>query len=441
MRRTASQRLISDLRSGSFKPVIVSCCERPMSQASSPLTVSGLPSERPAKQSYDVVIVGGGIMGSAIAWSLSQRDDFGGSILVIERDPSYEFASTSHTNSCIRQQFSTEINIRVSQYGVDFIQDLQSHMGPDPRLPDCPIQAFGYMYLANSETGAAVLRENQALQARCGAGTRLLTPQELAQAYPFYTVDDLLLASHNPVNEGYFEGATLFDWFRRLSREAGATFLANEVLAIQRDAERVTGVTLASGEQVQCGLLVNASGPRAAATAAMAGLSLPVEPRKRLTFIFDSAQPLGQTLPLTIDPSGVHVRSDGPYFMAGCAPFDDRAVAYDDFEDLPELWEERVWPAIAERIPSFDRLKLMRSWVGHYAYNTLDQNAVVGPHPDLSNFYFANGFSGHGLQQSPAIGRGLAELIATGAYQSLDLTAFSYQRLLDNRPLIEKAVI
>lgn len=412
-----------------------------MTQAAPRLSASGLPQQRPEAKSFDVVIVGGGIMGAAIAWSLTRRDDFGGSVLVVERDPSYEFASTSHTNSCIRQQFSTEINIKVSQYGVEFVQDLQTHMGPDPRLPDCPIQSFGYMYLANSEKGAAVLRENQALQAACGAGTRLLEAEALARSFPFYKTDDIVLASHNPLNEGYFEGATLFDWFRRLARQAGVTFLSNEVVAIQRNEAAVTGVSLASGETIACGVLVNASGPRAAATAAMAGLTLPVEPRKRFTFIFDSATPLGQTLPLTIDPSGVHVRSDGPYFMAGCAPDHDTAVAYDDFEDLPELWEEKVWLAIAERIPAFERLKLIRSWVGHYAYNTLDQNAILGPHPDLPNFMFANGFSGHGLQQSPAVGRGLAELIATGSYQSLDLSDFSYQRLIDNRPLVEKAVI
>ncbi len=412
-----------------------------MNQAVPFAASSRLLQERPETKSFDVVIVGGGIMGSAIAWSLTRRDDFGGSVLVIERDPSYEFASTSHTNSCIRQQFSTEINIKVSQYGADFVQDLQSHLGPDPRLPECPIQSFGYMYLANSDRGASVLRENQALQVACGAGTRLLEREELARAFPFYNTADIVLASHNTTNEGYFEGATLFDWFRRLAREAGVTFLSNEVIAIQRSEQAVTGVTLASGEEIACGVLVNASGPRAAATAEMANLSLPVEPRKRLTFIFDSAARLDQPLPLTIDPSGVHVRSDGPYYMAGCAPDQDAAVAYDDFNDLPELWEEKVWLAIAERIPRFDRLKLIRSWVGHYAYNTLDQNAVLGPHPDLPNFLFANGFSGHGLQQSPAVGRGLAELIATGAYQTLDLSAFSFQRLIDNRPLVEKAVI
>lgn len=399
----------------------------------------------PRHASYDVVIVGGGIMGSAIAWFLARRDDFKGRVLVIERDPSYEFASTSHTNSCIRQQFSTEINIKVSQFGADFVQDLQHHMGPDPRLPEIPIQSFGYMYLANSESGAAVLRDNQALQASCGAGTRLLSRDALSAAYPFYATDDILLASHNPINEGYFEGATLFDWWRRLGREAGVEVLHDAVASIQcadsGQGARVTSVTTASGQLISCGLLVNASGPRAAATARMAGLELPVEPRKRLTFIFDAAEPLGQTLPLTIDPSGVHVRSDGAYYMAGCAPDDDAGVAYEDFDDRPELWEEKVWPAIAARIPAFERIKLIRSWVGHYAYNTLDQNAVVGPHPELSNFYFANGFSGHGLQQSPAVGRGLAELIVTGAYQSLDLSPFAYQRLIDGRLLVEKAVI
>jgi glycine/D-amino acid oxidase-like deaminating enzyme len=106
-----------------------------------------------------------------------------------------------------------------------------------------------------------------------------------------------------------------------------------------------------------------------------------------------------------------------------------------------ELWEDKVWPAIATRIPAFERVKLRNSWVGHYAYNTLDQNAIVGPHPDLPNFLFANGFSGHGLQQAPAVGRALSELVIHGAYQTLDLSPFAWARIARNEPLLERAVI
>ena len=162
---------------------------------------------------------------------------------------------------------------------------------------------------------------------------------------------------------------------------------------------RVTHVTLSSGETVSCGTLVNASGPRAARTAAMAGITLPVEPRKRFTWIFSAERPLDRDLPLTIDPSGVHVRQDGPdTYLAGCAADPDPAVDYDDFVMDHNRWQDHVWPILANRIPQFDSLRVVTEWAGHYAFNTLDQNAILGRHDQLTNFIFQNGFSGHGLQ-------------------------------------------
>jgi glycine/D-amino acid oxidase-like deaminating enzyme len=176
-------------------------------------------------------------------------------------------------------------------------------------------------------------------------------------------------------------------------------------------------------------------------TARLAGLDLPVEPRKRYTFIFDAEQPLERDLPLTIDPSGVHMRSEGRYYLAGCPPDKDPAVAYDDFIQDHSIWQEKVWPILAARVPQFEAIKLVNSWAGHYDYNTFDQNAIIGPHHKVENFLFANGFSGHGLQQSMAIGRGLAEFIAYGAYRSIDLSPFAYERIENGKPFIEKAVI
>jgi glycine/D-amino acid oxidase-like deaminating enzyme len=205
---------------------------------------------------------------------------------------------------------------------------------------------------------------------------------------------------------------------------------------------RVESVTLKSGEVVGCGQLVNASGPRAARTAEMAGISLPVEPRKRFTWVFSAEKPLDRDLPLTIDPSGVHVRENGGgTYMCGGHSADDPAVAPDDFSMDHTLFETHIWPAIATRIPQFEAIKVTHEWVGHYAMNTLDQNAITGPHPELANFIFINGFSGHGLQQSPAMGRGTAEWLTFGAYRSLDLTEFHYDRVVQNRPIREHAII
>ena len=398
-------------------------------------------SPAPRRTSYDVVIVGGAIMGSASAWFLAQNPDFDGSILVVERDPGYGQSSTAHTNSCMRQQFSTALNIRISQFAADFVKNLRSYMG-DERVPDLGIQNYGYMYLADNDGFAALLRVNQQIQLEAGAATEILSADELAARYPFYNLEDIRLGSINLRDEGYWDGGTVFDWLRRSAREHGAEYIANEVVGIGFARDRVTHITLASGETVSCGTLVNASGPRAARTAAMAGITLPVEPRKRFTWIFSAERPLDRDLPLTIDPSGVHVRQDGPdTYLAGCAADPDPAVDYDDFVMDHNRWQDHVWPILANRIPQFDSLRVVAEWAGHYAFNTLDQNAILGPHHELGNFIFQNGFSGHGLQQSPAMGRGVAELITYGEFRSLDLSPFSWERIVAGQPLVETAVI
>ena len=245
------------------------------------------------------------------------------------------------------------------------------------------------------------------------------------------------------MNEGYFDGATIFDWWKRKARANGVEYIADEVVAMTKNAAgtRVESVTLASGAVASCGTVVNCSGPRAVRTSRMAGIEIPVEPRKRFTFIFEAEKPLEQDLPLTIDPSGVHMRSDGRYYLCGCPPDDDRAVDYDDFTPDHSIFEEKVWPALATRVPQFEAIKVRNSWVGHYAYNTLDQNAIVGPHTVVENFMFMNGYSGHGFQQSPAMGRAMAELIATGGFQTIDMTPFGYGRIERNEPYVEAAVI
>jgi glycine/D-amino acid oxidase-like deaminating enzyme len=399
--------------------------------------------QTPKANSYDVVIVGGAMLGSSVAWFTATNPDFDGSILVVEKDPTYEFTSTVHTNSCMRQQFSNEVNIRVSQFAADFVKNFREYMGGDERVPHPILQSYGYMYLADNAEFAATLKEGQGIQAKLGAGTKHMTAEEIKADYPFYNLDDILVGNHNLIDEGYFDGNTLFDWWKRSARERGVEYLTNEVVAMTKstDGSKVESVTLASGEVVSCGTVVNCSGPRAALTAAMAGIDIPVEPRKRYTFIFDAETPLDRDLPLTIDPSGVHMRSEGTYYLAGCPPDDDPAVDFDDFVQDHSIWEEKVWPVLATRIPAFERIKLINSWAGHYAFNTFDQNAIVGPHSKVTNFIFVNGFSGHGFQQSPAMGRGVSELLTYGEYRTLDLSAFGYERIEKGEKFPEKAII
>lgn len=395
----------------------------------------------PEKASYDVVIVGGAMLGSASAWFLSDNPDFNGRVLVVEKDPTYEFAATTRTNSCIRQQFSAEINIRISQFGAEYVKNFRAYMGGNPDIPDVPLQSFGYMYLAADEAFAAVLRDCQTIQAAAGAGTKMMSPDEIAAAYPFYNLEGIVAGSHNKIDEGYFEGSTLFDWWKRSARRGGVEYITNEVVSIARAGERIESVTLRSGETIAAGYVVNASGTRGALTAKMAGVEIPIEPRKRFTFVFDAAERLACDLPLTIDPSGVHVRTDGLYYLAGCPPDDDPAVDFDDFEIDHSVWEEKAWPAIASRIPQFERVKLVNTWMGHYDLNTLDQNAIIGPAGEVANFILLNGFSGHGFQQSPAMGRGVSEWITYGEYRTLDLKPLGFDRVVRGEKLLEKAII
>ncbi len=382
------------------------------------------------------------MIGSSIASFLALNEDFDGSVLVVERDTTYENSSTARTNSCMRQQFSNRLNIQMSQFAADYVRNFRDHLGGDPEVPDLAVDHFGYMYLADRVEFAHTLRENAAVQQSLGAGTKIMSPAEIAADYPFYDLDGIICGSHNLVDEGYFDGGTMFDWMRKSARQHGIEYVANEVVAIGVVDQRVTNIELASGERVTCGTLINAAGPRAVLVAQMAGLHLPVEPRRRYTFVFQAAEPLPGPLPLTIDPSGVHVRTDAGAYIAGCAPDLDLAVDYDDLDWVDrDIWEDKVWPALANRIPAFERVKITSKWTGHYAHNTVDHNVVIGPHHEVENFIFANGFSGHGLQQAPAVGRGAAELVTYGEFRTIDLTPLGYDRIVTGSPFVETAII
>jgi glycine/D-amino acid oxidase-like deaminating enzyme len=395
---------------------------------------------RPMRSAYDVVIAGGAIMGSALAWFLTQDPGFRGSVLVVDRDLTYARAATSLTNSCIRQQFSTALNVQISQFGAAFVQNLPKVMAED--APKLPINNFGYLYLADTPNFAGALRAACQVQQAEGAGTRLLTPDQIVQEFPFMAVDDLTLGSLNRRDEGYFDGITLFDQFRRRARQNGAEYVENEVVQISRRANQIVSVTLKSGEVIACGHLVNAAGTRAAQLAALAGIVLPVVPRKRATWVFTAARPLDRPLPLTIDPSGVHMRQDTTTtYMAGGYTGADPDADPDDFTMDHSLWPDHIWPAIAARIPQFDAIRVQREWMGQYDLNVLDANAIIGPHDEVTNFHFMNGFSGHGLQQSPAMGRGMAEMLVHGGFRSLDLSALGFARIRSNTPFVEAAII
>ena len=397
---------------------------------------------------HDVVVVGGAAVGAAVAWALTADPDFGGSVLVVERDPTYAACSTARSAASLRTQFSDPVNIALSTASRDVIRAFPELMATDAPGPDLGFREGGYLFLAATEAQEQGLRAAHAVQIGAGADVALLTPDEVARAFPHLNTGDLRLASYGRSGEGWFDNMGLLGGLRAKAISQGATFVRDEVTGLDMEGGRVTAARLASGTTVPCGWLVNAAGPRAALVAQMAGLALPVEPRRRTLFVFDcqtspegTARVNGGRLPLMIDTTGVHVRPEGRYFLTGGVPSDDRAVAPDDMEPALHEFEDQVWPALAARSPAFEAIKVVRAWAGHYAMNTLDRNAVIGPHPDIPNFVFANGFSGHGLQQSPAVGRAVAEWIAHGRFRSIDVTPLGYDRIAANRPAIETAII
>jgi len=332
--------------------------------------------------------------------------------------------------SGIRQQFSSPLNVKISQFGAEFIRAALDRWGVDLNLHE-----NGYLYLSSEPEGAQVLRENHAVQVAEGADVTLMDRDALANKFPHLRLDDILLGAHGQSNEGWFDGVGLMQGFRT------GEYISDEVVGLDMENGKVSKVNLASGRAVECGVFVNAAGPRAALVAGMAGIDIPVEARKRTNFLFDCMDAPTGDLPLMINPTGVWCRPEGKHFLTGCAPADDPVVTVDDFEPRHDEFEDIIWPALAARSENFEAIKPMRFWSGHYAYNTLDQNAVIGPHPDIPNFLFANGFSGHGLQQSLAVGRALAEWICFGEYRSLDFSPLGYERIVSNTPLLERCVI
>lgn len=385
----------------------------------------------------DVAIIGGGVIGSAIACFLKGEMGFPGRVVVIERDPTYARCATTRSAGGIRQQFSIAENVRMSLFGIEFLRAAQTRLAVDGEAPDLGLRENGYLFLA-SAGGADQLRANHELQIGCGARVDLLDRDGMARRFPWLALEGIAAGAFG-IDEGWFDPNALLQAFRHKARAHGVEFIADDVVGLTRAATRINRVILASGAVLAPGIVVNAAGAAAGAVARLAGIELPVGPRKRQVFVFACRERIAA--PLTIDPTGVWFRPEGAHYIAGVSPDEahdpetwDDAIDHREFDDV-------VWPALATRVPAFEAIKPINAWIGHYDYNALDQNAILGPHPAIANFIFANGFSGHGLQQSPAAGRAIAELIVHGGYRSLDLSAFSFARVLANRPYREANVV
>lgn len=386
--------------------------------------------------SRHVVVIGGGVMGSALAYWLTRLDP-SYKITVVERDPSYEYASSALSAASIRQQFSTAVNVRISQASIAFLRRAADELQVGGQRPDIALREAGYLYLA--ETGnEASLRRAHALQKACGADVALLEPAELGRRFSWLSTSDLSLGSLGLSGEGWFDGYTLLMAFARKAREQGARYLNGEAREFTIEGNRITGVILADHSRLQCSHVVNAAGPWARHIAALAGVDLPVFARRRTVYVIACPTPMSP-FPLLIDPTGFWIRPEGGKFIAGLVPDEDG----DDQPLQPDYaaFESRLWPALAQRIPAFEAARLERAWAGYFEMNTFDHNAVLGAHPAVENFLFMNGFSGHGMQQSPVVGRAVAELILHGRFETLDLSELLFARITQNRPLYEANVI
>jgi glycine/D-amino acid oxidase-like deaminating enzyme len=393
-----------------------------------------MPDGKAHSRARRIAVIGGGAMGSSIAYHLRSDRAFDGEVVVIERDPTYATASSSLSASSIRQQFSTPLNIHLSRFGIDFLRRAPEVLGVDLGLKEP-----GYLFLA-SPAGEAVLRANNRIQQAEGCAVDLLDPAALVARFPCLSAEGIALASHGTANEGWFDGPALMQAFRRKAIERGARYVADEVVGL---SPRV--VTLKSGTRIEADTIVIAAGPQSGAVAALAGIALPVEPRRRSVFVFDIRVQEGREklplLPLTIDPSGVWFRPEGRFYLCGTSPAEGNDPPGAPLEVQHHEWDDLVWPALAARVPAFEAAKVVNSWAGHYEYNTFDQNGIVGRHPTVDGLYFATGFSGHGIQQSPAVGRAMAELIVHGDYRTLNLSPFGYERISAGRPVRELNVV
>lgn len=395
--------------------------------------------------SADIVIVGGAVMGSSVAYHLASNPNFKGRVVVIEKDPTYTKCASALSAASIRQQFSTEVNIKISLYGISFLRNISQHLSIDGEAPSTDLHEGGYLYLETTP-GAPVLTSTHQLQTALGADIVLYDQSALKQKFPWLYADDVVAASWGRTGEGWFDGWGLMQAFRKKARHLGVTYIEGEVIQIERSGGRIEAVILKDGSRIACGAVLNTAGASGGrALAALAGLDIPVHAKKRCVFSFHCKGDVTDA-PLLIDPTGTWCRpegkrtAEGQQFICGGSPGEDDPDSQ-DFEVDWSLFEDIYWPSLAARIPAFEQIKPGRAWAGHYDMCALDHNAIIGRAVGYDNFYLANGFSGHGLQQSPAIGRGLAELLIHGAYQTLDLSALGHARVVENKPLHEANVI
>ena len=388
-----------------------------------------------SKQQYDIIFVGAGVMGCAIATHLLRRDSQL-RVALIEKDLTYRYSSTILSDGNSRVQFNVKQNIQMSQYALDVLATFGDDMAVDGEKPDVAFRRQGNLFLTD-EAGLDEVKAGLALQQSLGGNVAWLTPEETQDVYPLLNIEDgLFVGGTLGRDDGTMLPQAVLEAYKKKAVALGATLIEAEVTAVHHQSNQVTGVQLKNGALLQAGVVVNSAGAWGTHIAQTCGVQIPMQPVMRQVFILETAVRPQTTLPLLLLPSGSYLIHEGHgLFMCGRS-FADDPITTTDFSWQRHKFEERIWPELAEFLPAFDSLRVTDGWAGMYAVNSFDGNAILGEWPELRGFYLVNGFSGHGFQQCHAVGRYLAECIL-GVPPTLDLSIFSPRRILENAPVFE----
>ncbi len=387
----------------------------------------------------DILIIGGGIVGSAAAYFLGISGR-AGAITVIEPDPTYTRASTPAGAGGLRRLMCRPENIRMSQFSLDFYATFQDAIATEDNPADIQFRRQGYLFLT-SASGVNDLARNFETQSREGVPVDLLDVSALHARFPSVGTDNVALACHSP-EDGWIDPNAALVGFRKKAESLGVVYLRDRVVGLEGSKSQVTRAVLRSGDRLAGKFFLNTAGAWAGEIAAMTGAALPVKPMCRVQHFWRCAHQI-EPMPLVKDESGAFFRPEGDGFAGGRPSWEiEPGFIWDiDRGYFANYFEDTVWRLIADMVPKFETIKLVRSWGGHYAQNLFDGNMIIGRYSDgLENLYTACGFSGHGIMHAPAVGRALAELALDGDYQTLDLSAMGFQRVLDDAPYPEAGI-
>ncbi len=350
-------------------------------------------------------------------------------------DPGYSRASTVLSDGNVRIQFNLEENIRISQHTMTVLDTFADDMSTATFRPEVGARHQGNLFLADESTRDAALAGLD-VQERLGCDVEWLDIAEIGAKFPGYRTGTMVGGTLG-MQDGSVDPGAMLRGYRAKAIELGAVPIQGEVVELLASDGEMRGVRLSDGSQITGSIVLNSTGAWAPALAAPIGADLPVEPVMRTVYVVATTVET-KGMPSVFLPSGVYAipESDTTWLVGWSRPEDP--VGFDFTPASQDRFVELLWPELVTHLPAFDQLRVERSWAGLYDVNTLDGNAIIGEWPTISGLFVASGFSGHGLQQGPAVGRYLAECILDLPHE-LDLSRLGPQRCIDGAPLYEHA--